>query len=164
MSVPTSTSGLLSEPQLLAAVARAADALDVFHSVEIVGRRVECAALDSAEPAVYRFDLSGDSPSISLVTPARYLSQSIEADLVHTGDKLDDLLADELVEAGYAGPPLQVEHFRDPEKLFTFRSRLSLSEAERGSDQGARTIVQALQAYEACFRVLGDMSSSGEEE
>lgn len=148
------------EQAFLAQVAAAASASGLFGRVEVHARRVQCEALASAEPAFYRVDLVGDECFVSLVTPARYLSQSIEADLVHTGDKLDDLLADELVEAGYAGAPLRVEHFRDPEKMYTFRAKVPAGPS--GPEASAVTAV--LRAFESCFRPLGDMQAAAEED
>ncbi|MGD9689751.1 MAG: hypothetical protein AB7K52_08875 [Phycisphaerales bacterium] len=153
--------------EVLERVARSARGAGVFGDVALAPGRVAAAARDSAEPAFYRVEAAGPgAAAVSLVTPARYLSQSIEADLVHTGDKLDDLLADELIDQGYSGPALRVEHYRDTEKLFTFRSRVELFGADRTpltSDAAARRLTQILLAYEACFRPLGDMEA-GEEE
>jgi hypothetical protein len=104
-------------------------------------------------------EITGGEVCVSLVTAARYLSQSIEADLVNTGDKLEDLLWDELVDQGYEGAQLRVEHFRDPEKLFTFRSRLPQTVEKMRTKAGATTLTRVLLAYEACFRPLGDMEA-----
>lgn len=85
----------------------------------------------------------------------RWLSESIETDLLHTGDKVEELLAEELAEQGFpTGHGLRIEHFRSDDLLFTFRSPLSLSpSAPDAADAAARYLL----AYEACFRNLGDM-------
>lgn len=95
----------------------------------------------------------------------RWLSHSIEADLLNTGDKMEDLLEEELVElrvrhAGRELGGLSVEHFRSEDKLFTFRSRLPGA----ASDLAPETISGCLLAYEACFRNLGDMAAGGGDE
>ncbi len=49
-------------------------------------------ATQAAAPAEYRLFRDGGKVWIGLFTADRYLSQSIEQDLVHTGDKLPDLI------------------------------------------------------------------------
>lgn len=149
----------MDDAAVLREVARAAGDASVFGTIEIAGPRLHCAAKGSAEPAFYRVELAPAEASVSLVTAARYLSQSIEADLVHTGDKLDDLLTDELVDQAYDGPPLRVEHYRDDDKLFTFRSRLPLNHSQIRSRPGVNALTKVLLAYEACFRPLGGMEA-----
>src|SRR5689334_6692804 len=81
---------------LFAAVRKHAEASGVFGPVSIKGGRLVCQAKASAEPASYRLEVDGGRLWVSMVTTNRWLSQSIEADLVHTGDKLDELLDEEL--------------------------------------------------------------------
>jgi hypothetical protein len=95
---------------------------------------------------------------VCLQTADRWLSQSIEQDLVHTGDKMDELVEEEMVDLGYSGPRLRVEHFRSEDKLFTFRSPLP---AELSASADAAAL--ALLGYEACFRRLGDMEGGDDE-
>jgi hypothetical protein len=147
---------------LLEHAAAKARASDVFGEVTLRPGMLEAAAKESAEPAAYRLSVEGGKLWVSLVTDNRWLSQSIEQDLVHTGDRLDDLLHEELVDLGYAGLAPKFEHFRSEDKLFTFRSVvpvniLSPSAADR------ETAVQFLLGYEACFRNLGDMEADDEE-
>jgi len=137
---------------MLAGVAERARAAGVFSRVETEGGVLRCHAPASAEPAWHALFRDGGSVYIALQTPARYLSQSIEQDLVHTGDKIEDLLQEELTELEYEGPALRVEHFRDEQKLYTFRSALP-------AGAGTETAAKVLLAYEACFRRLGDMEA-----
>lgn len=134
------------------------------------GKRLICPAIGAAAPASYRLELDDRGrPWVSLVMADRWLSQSIEQDLVHTGDKLEDLLEEELTDlassfpAAIHPPPaaLSFEHFRSSDLLFTFRSPLPVS-PEPGA-QSADTAALWLLAYEATFRRLGDMEA-GEEE
>jgi hypothetical protein len=143
---------------------RAADA-GVFGTVATTPTRVECAARAAAAPAWFRLDALGNDLWVSLVTPDRYLSQSIELDLVHTGDKLEDLLEEELVDLGFedlgsGAGTLRFEHFRSDDKLFTFRSKLPVDPASPKASEVAAT---CLLAYEACFRRLGDMAARDED-
>lgn len=125
--------------------------------------RLTCPALASAALAEYRVDVQDGEFWVSLVTADRWLSQSIEQDLVHTGDKLTDLLEEELIELGHSGPGYVVEHFRSPDKLFTFRSRLAFPVERAAEPAHIESAARLLLAYEQCFRRLGDMEA-GEEE
>jgi hypothetical protein len=147
---------------LLQYAAEKARAAGVFGEVTVKGGMLEAAALASAEPAFFRLTFEGDKLWVSLVTANRWLSQSIEADLVHTGDKLEDLLHEEMVDLGYTGVPVRFEHFRSEDKLFTFRSVVPVNVAGPRAADG-ETAVQFLLGYEACFRNLGDMEADGEE-
>lgn len=148
--------------QLLQMVAARAQQAGVFGPVSIKGDRVECEAKASAAPAFFRVGLEDGSLWVSLVTADRWLSQSIEADLVHTGDKLEDLIAEELAEFDWKGPPLTFEHFRSEDKLFTFRSRIHVDTAKFGEQASAERATACLLAYEACFRELGDIDTAEE--
>jgi hypothetical protein len=126
----------------------------VFGPVEIKSGRLVCHAKDPAAPASYRVFQEKGGLWVSLVTADRWLSESIEADLMHTGDKLEDLLEEEFAELGRPGERPRVEHFRSDDLLFTFRSEVP------GADATLAAVY--LLAYEACFRRLGDMESRDE--
>lgn len=146
---------------LVRSVARRADDARVFDSVTVepAGRPVllTCAARGAASPAFYRLELDQDRLWVSLVMADRWLSESIEADLVHTGDSLEELIDEELVELGFDRGPLPCQHYRNDERLFIFRSPLPIDLARIGAPD-ADLAAAALLAYEACFRNLGDMS------
>lgn len=148
------------------AVAAGARAAGVFAAVDVraggASPALECTPSDCPEEAFYRLDLQDGVLWVSLVTPHRYLSQSIEQDLVHTGDKLHELLGDELIEQGFTAGAPAVEHFRSPAKLFTFRSRLPFSVRDAAGAANHAIALQFLLAFEATFRPLGDMSAGGE--
>lgn len=140
----------------LAALADRAKEFGVFASAAVEGDRLVCAARDVG--AEYRVDVASDGVLwVSLVTPDRWLSESIETELLHTGDKIEELIEDELVDLGYDGGPLKVEHFRSEDLLFTFRSP-----TPAGGD--AALTMTCLLAYEACFRQLGDMAGEDDED
>lgn len=133
----------------------------VFGEVTVSGDRLVAAALASAAPAEYRIELESGGVSVGVFTADRWLSHSIEADLLNTGDDLEELLEEELVEVGYTGPTLTIEHFRNDEKMFAFRSRTGVKLTDQGAEERVRGV---LMAYEACFRHLGDMNQKGEDE
>ena len=153
MSVPTpSGDGVLRQ------IGGRAEKAGVFGGVELRDGRLVCRAKASAEPASYRLGLEDRRLWVSLVTADRWLSESIEADLMHTGDKLEDLLEEEFAELGRPGVRPRVEHFRSDDLLFTFRSEVPRSAVGYDTETGAAYLL----AYEACFRRLGDMEAGGE--
>lgn len=142
-----------------------------FGKVTLENGRLACRAANSAEPAEYRIDIQQDKLWVSLVTANRWLSQSIEQDLVHTGDKIPELLDEELADQGYdvraaaaRGLKTTFEHFRSEDKLFTFRSPLPFAIDQAGAPGSVDAASQWLLAYEACFRRLGDMDAGNDEE
>jgi hypothetical protein len=128
--------------------------------------RLTCRAANAAEPAEYRVDVQQGKLWVSLVTPNRWLSESIETDLLHTGDKLGELIEEELAEFDYdtKGETVTFEHFRSDDKLFTFRSTLPIRLDQADAPDAIETASKWLLAYEACFRRLGDMDGAGDEE
>lgn len=153
--------------RLLEGVRARADAAGVFDTVRLddAAGRLSCRARASAEPAEYRIDVQQGRLWVSLVTANRWLSESIETDLLHTGDKLDELIEEELVELGVDVKSVRVgfEHFRSDDKLFTFRTPLPFDVQAAGTPVAVETALKWLLAYEACFRRLGDMEGSSEE-
>jgi hypothetical protein len=133
----------------LSTVASEARASGLFAAVEVLPLGVVCEAKAPAAPAQYRVTVEGARWYVEVTTADRWLSHSIEADLLNTGDHLEDLVDEELVELGVTPLKAKVEHFRNDHKLFVFRSPLP------GPDAAAT----ALLAYEACFSRLGDMSA-----
>ena len=150
MSGSGGTGGFLED------VKRRAEQAGRFSRVMVRDHRVVCEADGSAEPAWYRVERDDGRLWVSLVMRDRWLSESIEADLMHTGDKLEELIEEELVEHGVEGVRPSFEHFRSEDMLFTFRSPI-------GSGEDAEAAARWLLAYEACFRQLGDMEA-GEDE
>lgn len=128
-----------------------AEASGAFGAIGIKSGRLVCHARASASPASYRIFEDGGRLWVALVMADRWLSGSIETDLLHTGDKVEDLIEEELVELGLTGHHPVVEHFRSDDLLFTFRTPLP--------QRDAATAAAFLLAYEACFRRLGDMEA-----
>lgn len=129
----------------------------VFGDVTIDERGVSCEAPDSAAPAFYRVEVVDQDVWISMETEDRWLSGSIEGDLVNTGDKLHDLLEEEIVDLGHLDAKVSFEHFRSPEMLYVFRSKLSTPLSD---PKAAEHALLWLTGYEIVFRELGDMNES----
>lgn len=144
------------------AVKARAERAGVFASVTVNEGNLDCAARDSAAEASYHIVREGDQWFISLVTPDRWLSESIEADLMHHGDPMEELIEEELIELGHTPKPFKVQHFRSDDLLYTFRNLLPLAGLD---DQAAADLAAIwLLAYEAAFRRLGDMEAGESDE
>ncbi|MCC6682307.1 MAG: hypothetical protein IT445_15505 [Phycisphaeraceae bacterium] len=132
----------------------------VFAKVRRTDHALRCAARGIKSEAIYRATVDlpeHDVVWVGLYTPDRWLSESIEAELMHVGDKIEDLLEEELIDQGFEGR-LAVEHFRDDEKLFVFRSPVFVPAGKQVNDLTViDQVAKVLLAYEACFRELGDM-------
>lgn len=136
------------------AVAELAKRCGEFGDVSATDDRVHC--VDSVQPdAAFRLAVEEAKLWVSWVSPNRYLSQSIEAEVKWTGDDIDELIAEELGERDLpkVGP---FQHFRNEDKQFVFRSELPAGLFRPGAD-GAAVGLQLLLAYQAAFRNLGDM-------
>lgn len=144
--------------EFLEAVASQARACGVFGDVSVERGRVACRVKGCEAPAWFRVEPADGRLWVSFVTPDRWLSESIESDLMHTGDKLEELIEEELVDLGMDArghAAVSFQHYRSDDKLFTFRSPLP-----SGAVQEA---VLWLRAYEACFRNLGDVGGDKDE-
>jgi hypothetical protein len=149
------------DPQLLDSLRAAADATGLFAGSELLSDRLRLKAKDAAAEAHYEVELGGDDLIVRLLTADRWLSESIESQLVEHGDSLEELLEDELVEIGHEpardGAIPKVKHFRDTARNYTFECPIPIGPG--GPFESARRF---LLGWEACFRGLGDMSG-GEE-
>lgn len=148
--------------QILEEVRSGAERSGAFAAVRLADGRVECRARGCESEAHYRIEAEQGRWWVSFVTPDRWLSESIEADLQHTGDDLEELLEEELAEQGLE-IRLPYQHYRSEDRLFTFRSPVP-AETGAGEAAVADAAVRCLLAYEACFRALGDVAGSGDEE
>ena len=75
---------------------------------------------------------------------------------MHSGDSLEELLEEELVDLGADTSVVLVQHFRSEDMLYTFRS--TLPPASTPDD-----VLTWLLAYEATFRELGDMTAEADD-
>ncbi len=134
---------------------------DVFDAVQITDGRLDCRARGCESEAYFRVEEDESQVWVSFVTPDRWLSESIEADLEHTGDDLEELLEEELAELGVEAE-MNYQHYRSEDRLFTFRTPIPLQirgEARTAAELAAKYLL----AYEACFRELGDVAGASEE-
>jgi len=147
---------------LLNAVAEKARQSQQFASVAIENNSLVCRARDVESEAFYRIGggAKADVLLVALYTPDRWLSESIESDLMHLGESLESLLEEELVEMG-VNETLAVEHFRDDDKQYVFQSSVSLPASHEPEAQAQR-LTKILLSYEACFRELGDMAGEAD--
>lgn len=146
-----------------------AERAGVFGEITLRDGLLACRAKDAAEEAWYQVAIDGGRVVVRLVTPNRWLSESIESDLMHYGDPLEELVEEELVELGHDaqrdGPVAPVKHFRSEDRLYTFESVVPLDAALTSGDaaQARSLATRYLLAYEAAFRKLGDMAGGDDE-
>jgi len=149
----------ISLREFLARIAERARGAGVFAGVDLHDQRLECLARGAAEPAFYRVDGAEGRVWVSLVMKDRWLSGSIESDLMHTGDSIGELIEEEVVDLGGPKGEVACEHFRSDDKNFTFRT--GVAREDELDDASVEHGVRMLLAYEACFRRLGDMNAEG---
>lgn len=127
----------------------------VFAQVARTDHGLRCDAMHVEEECYYALTQHEDGTVwVGWYSPDRWISGSIEGDLVHTGDKIDELLEEELVDQGLS-LSIPLEHYRNDDKLFVFQGKLDLpADAAQATD----TVVKVLLAFQACFFELGDMS------
>ena len=131
----------------------------VFGDVQVLAGRLRCDARDAAAPAWYAVESDGSGWIVSLSTADRWLSESIETDLLHFGDPLEELIEEELVNLGGEGPVPAPRHYRADDRTYVFRNTITVP-ADRG--QSLDRVALWLLAYEAAFRNLGDMAGGDE--
>jgi len=140
----------------LKSIATKATDLGVFAGVSLNGNDLECAALEAAAPATYSLTVDGGRVTVRLRTADRWLSESIETDLLHYGDAIEDLVAEEMVELGGDGQIPKIRHFRNDAREYVFENEIPQADD--------RTALLFLLADEAAFRQLGDMGGGDEDE
>ena len=127
-----------------------------FGDVRLEGRRLRCSAAEAAAEAWYTVEPDGDGWAVGLETGDRWLSESIEGDMLEGRDSAEELVDDELVEAGFPNRCDKVKHYRDDAKVYVFRTRVPLA----GIADAATGVTTFLLAFEAAFAQLGDMQGS----
>lgn len=152
---------LTQAQQTLRSLHEHAQKASIFSGLQLDGSRLECEAKDSAAKAEYRFEVSADGWRLSLGTADRWLSESIESQLVESRDSMEDLLREELVDLDCLEAPPKIRHFRDESKRYVFECTVPF-----GADlvDDLRRAKCFLFAFESMFRQLGDMSGAEGEE
>lgn len=147
---------------LLKEIRLRAEAAGCFNAISSSNGWLCCIAKGAAEHAEYRLGVEDQKFWIALVTPDRWLSESVESDLVDNGDDIVDLIDEEARSRGYAGDTLAVAHFRDSNKLYTFRSPLPITVHPDGDVKATpaniETAFTVLMSYQEVFSELGDMT------
>lgn len=133
---------------------------EVFAGVTRTDRGVRCDAMHVEEDCYYAANTDSEGNLfVGWYSPDRWVSGSIEGDLVHTGDKIDDLLEEELIDKGLS-IKIPLEHYRNDDKIFVFHGKLDLPD---DTTKATDTLVKVLLAFQACFVELGDMVPSEDE-
>ena len=149
----------MNRSELLQTVASAIPAEGPFASIEVLGDRIRCHAKDAPAPAWYELAATDDGIIVRFATPDRWLSESVETDLMHFGDPIEELIEEELAELGWNGSVPTVRHFRDYARLYTFENTVPTT-----PEQASETARLFLLAYEQAFRALGDVGGGDEDE
>ena len=136
------------------AVRDRANASGRFAEVTSRDGSIRCRAKDAAAEAWYLVDRVGDAWNVALVTPDRWLSESVEGDMLEGRDTAEELVDDELVEVGFPNRCGKIRHFRDDDKQYVFRTEVPLA----GIADEADGVTTFLLAFESAFGQLGDMA------
>jgi len=141
-------------------------AAGVFKKVRRTDDGLVCWAKHVDAEAMYKVHVNQpehDVIYVGLYTPDRWLSESIEADALHQGEKFEELIEEELADLGGEETGLKVEHFRDDEKVFVFRTALPVaSQKVIDKELTFDRVTKMLLAYQAAFVELGDMAPEDE--
>lgn len=148
---------------LLKRVAELAEESDAFLAVELDGDLLTARFSDESVEASFCLEWTEGGLEVSMKTPDRWVSQSVEATLMNSGDSLEDLIDEELVELGCDEGPLPIKHFRDDERVYVFVSPAPVEVEDAGTEASAQTALACLLAYERAFSPLGDFAGGDED-
>ncbi len=141
--------------RLLEAIAADATVRNLFADIRQDGARMHCLAKASAAPAHYTLEVAESQWRMALATSDRWLSESIESQLVESRDSLEELFEEELKDLDCATAAPTIRHFRDESKQYVFECTLPSASAT------ADDVRTHFIAFESMFRQLGDMSGAG---
>ena len=122
---------------------------------QLTGDSIHLKALHDVD-AWYELKSTENGCLLALMTKDRWLSESIEGDLEHTGDELEELFEEELVELDWDGDVPPLRHFRDELRQYVFSCEWPSTKPIE--------IAVAIQAMVAMFTELGDMGGEDEED
>ena len=131
-----------------------------FASIDASDGMVRCRARDVESDAFYILIRAEAGLIVRFETPDRWLSESVEAELYHSSESLEELLEESLDELEWPIDEIPVttfRHFRSDDLLYTFENDIPTG--------GDPTEVGGtwLLAYEATFRELGDVAGETED-
>ena len=106
--------------------------------------------------AFYSLEHAGGRWEVLMLTKDRWLSESIEAEVMHHGDALEELIEEELIDLGLDSVEVTMQHYRDEEFRYVFKSPI-------GSEASDTEKATWLLGYEAAFKQLGDMTEDQED-
>ena len=150
---------------LLTRIAERALAHDVFDSAEVKGSMVYAHATDSPEEAFYRVEIDEEGVFVSWASEDRYISQSIEAELMWTGDDLDDMIDEGAQDAGWTlGRMEPLKHYRDEGMHFVYRSKTPIAPADADAGAHADQLVAAMAGYAEAMAEFGDMKPESDDD
>ena len=133
---------------------------DVFDELTIQsdsdGKRLVAMARGAAAEAHYCLEHRGGTWEVLMLTKDRWLSESIEAEVMHHGDSLEELIEEELIDLGLDAVEVTMQHYRDDDFRYVFKSPI-------GSEATDTEIATWLLGYEAAFKQLGDMTEDQED-
>lgn len=130
-----------------------------FGEVILKDGALRCRAKGAAAEAWFVITPNKSDWTISLLTGDRWLSESIEGDMLEGHDSVEELIDDELVEIGYPHRARPVKHYRDESKTYVFTSEIPL----QGVPDIAEGIATYLLAFSAAFLQLGEMQGNSSE-
>ena len=133
---------------------------DVFDELTIQsdsdGSRLVALARGAAAEAHYSLQRTAGLWEVLMLTKDRWLSESIEAEVMHHGDSLEELIEEELIDLGLDSVEVTMQHYRDDDFRYVFKSPIR-------SEATDTEIATWLLGYEAAFKQLGDMTEDQED-
>ena len=133
---------------------------DVFDEMTIQsdpsGKRLVAMARGAAAEAMYTIESQNGIWYVLMLTKDRWLSESIEAEVMHHGDSLEELIEEELIDLGLDKAEVKMQHYRDDDFRYVFKSPI-------GENATDTEIATWLLGYDAAFKQLGDMTEDQED-
>ena len=133
---------------------------DVFDEMTIhsdsTGKRLVAMARGAAAEAMYSLECQDGIWHVQMLTKDRWLSESIEAEVMHHGDSLEELIEEELIDLGLDSVEVMMQHYRDDDFRYVFKSPIT-------ADATDTEIATWLLGYDAAFKQLGDMTEDQED-
>lgn len=130
-----------------------------FSTVEAAEGEIRCKALEV--DAHYILAETERGLVVRFETPDRWLSESVEADLYHSSDSLDELLEEALDELEWPIDETKIapfRHYRSEDLRYVFEHVI----VDLGDREKAATTWML--AYEATFNELGDVAGEEDED
>ncbi len=131
----------------------------LFRELDASDRGLRCHA--QGVDAWYEVMQGDRGWTVRLVMADRWLSESIESELVHGRETLEALVDDELVDLGCEARIGTIRHFRDDARQYVFEA--DIPSPTNAAEDDTTLALQFMLAFESAFRQLGNMSGEGED-